>query len=224
MPGYYRGKKSRYITPFKFNIWDNFQQAVVNFQGGSLLGRTYGSSEVVYDQGNNATNTIPVKIIYQQLMQEVNKEQVVTMMGLAGNLNFSPYRLPNTQGQLVPLNNQIGVAFAVVHVRKGQSDALTNLALFQRGAQIVYTPGKDVLAYNQSIVNYNLAPNEQESAFQADVYPFSFDIRTKRVLEEGDTLYVVYAAYNIPIGTQQSMPIQVQVAGSVRYFIETGRR
>lgn len=98
------------------------------------------------------------------------------------------------------------VAFALVHVKQGQQPS--PMVFGVPGANMVYTPEVDVLAYDTGIVSF--VPGGQSSSVK-----FSFVVRTDRNMKKGDTFYLIYGA---TVGDSGEGPI-IGVTRSVRFWL-----
>ena len=144
-----------------------------------------------------------------------SEQDSATMTGLGGRISFSIASVQagtTQQPVLYPPAFSVGVSYAVVHVRQGQTPG--PLISFFNYPVDAYDPQKDLLAYGTGFISATSSSAQGGLSSQVPV-TIEFEIGTKRTLKKGDYLTLIVAT-NMP----QNVGV-VAYTASIRCFLIT---
>lgn len=213
---FYRGRRKKQVVPIKVSAVDTITpQPILDLWpiAPATVFVPPNNANIVRGFVANAAGDNSAGITGGQVtinLFEPIGQQEVTLGGLAGEINFSLASLGAGS------NNQyssISVAFAIVHVRKGQEPSI--IAPFTNYPIDVYSPPRDNLAYGTGPVAITSGGGVGGVSSQKPKC-FKFEVMTRRCLEIGDRVYLI-SATNLPMDALNIM----QYFYNIRLFLTT---
>lgn len=235
--------------PFISNVVLNLTDGILQVGGEPTLGRMFRNNEAASLPGTNrlginTNSSNPGKMEANSLnflMPGVQGGQVAidlisritqdscTMSGLAGRVSFSVAAIARSSGFIINSTvlpaflNTVSVAYAVVLVKKGQMPGF--IIPFSNYPMSFYQPQDQLLAYG--VGQIAISSNGDQTNFNQVPCVFDYEIRTKRILEQGDYITLIVATnmpiYNYNVKEKASPGGIVQYTQSSRMFLVTSR-